>query len=54
MTLSNRLVIVDLDEKSLNRYGQWPWPRYRLAELFDKITAMKPRCHKPRRGVCRA
>ncbi len=39
---SNRLVIVDLDEKSLNRYGQWPWPRYRLAELFDKITAMKP------------
>ena len=39
---SNRVVIVDLDEKSLNRYGQWPWPRYRVAELFDKIAAMKP------------
>jgi adenylate cyclase len=39
---SSRLVIVDLDEKSLNRYGQWPWPRYRVAELLDKIAAMKP------------
>ncbi|GAK60781.1 AmtB protein [Candidatus Vecturithrix granuli] len=38
----NRLVIVDLDEKSLTRYGQWPWPRYRVAELFDKIAAMEP------------
>ncbi|NLC71793.1 MAG: CHASE2 domain-containing protein [Desulfuromonadaceae bacterium] len=39
---SDRLVIVDLDEKSLNRYGQWPWPRYRVAELFSKINAMQP------------
>ncbi len=39
---SSRLVIVDLDEKSLNRYGQWPWPRYRVAELLDKIAARKP------------
>lgn len=39
---SRNLVIVDLDEKSLNRYGQWPWPRYRVAELFDKIAALKP------------
>lgn len=39
---SRNLVIVDIDEKSLNRHGQWPWPRYRVAELLDKITAMKP------------
>ena len=39
---SNRIAIVDLDEKSLNRYGQWPWPRYRVAELLDKIAALKP------------
>jgi adenylate cyclase len=39
---SKKLIIVDLDEKSLNRYGQWPWPRYRIAELLDKIAAMKP------------
>jgi adenylate cyclase len=39
---SNALVIVDLDEQSLRRYGQWPWPRYQVAELFDKIVALEP------------
>ncbi|WP_170920798.1 CHASE2 domain-containing protein [Enhydrobacter aerosaccus] len=30
--------IVDIDEASLAAYGQWPWPRTRLAELVDKLT----------------
>jgi len=30
-------VIVDIDEKSLKQYGQWPWPRYRIAILVDKL-----------------
>ena len=30
-------VIVDIDEKSLKQYGQWPWPRYRIAILMDKL-----------------
>ena len=30
-------VIVDLDERSLAMYGQWPWPRYRVALLMAKI-----------------
>ncbi|MBU1003106.1 MAG: adenylate/guanylate cyclase domain-containing protein [Proteobacteria bacterium] len=30
-------VIVDLDERSLAAYGQWPWPRYRVALLLAKI-----------------
>ena len=37
-----RPVIVDIDEQSLARYGQWPWPRYRLASLLDKLAAMNP------------
>ncbi len=32
-------VIVDIDEESLARYGQWPWPRYLVAELLDKLEA---------------
>lgn len=36
-------VIVDVDEESLRAFGQWPWPRYRLAELLDRISAMAPR-----------
>lgn len=32
-------VIIDIDEKSLATYGQWPWPRYRIAQLLEKLTA---------------
>lgn len=35
---SDAVVIVDLDNESLSRYGQWPWPRYRLAGLLEKIN----------------
>ena len=31
--------IVDIDEESLKRLGQWPWPRTRLAELVDRLNA---------------
>ncbi|MEW5772700.1 MAG: adenylate/guanylate cyclase domain-containing protein [Thermodesulfobacteriota bacterium] len=30
-------VICDLDERSLAEYGQWPWPRYRVALLLAKL-----------------
>ncbi|HEX2890743.1 adenylate/guanylate cyclase domain-containing protein [Vineibacter terrae] len=30
--------IVDIDEASLAAYGQWPWPRDRIARLVDKLT----------------
>jgi len=33
------VAIVDIDEASLAKYGQWPWPRTRLAELVQKLTA---------------
>ena len=32
-----RIVIVDIDEASLRREGQWPWPRQRLAQLVDTL-----------------
>ena len=31
-------VIVDIDDKALAEYGQWPWPRYLIADLLDKLT----------------
>lgn len=30
--------IVDIDEETLARLGQWPWPRTRLAELVDRLS----------------
>jgi adenylate cyclase len=35
-------VIIDIDEKSLQRVGQWPWPRIVNAQLIDKINSMNP------------
>ena len=29
--------IIDIDEASLARLGQWPWPRTRLADLVDRL-----------------
>jgi adenylate cyclase len=29
--------ILDIDDESLARIGQWPWPRTRIAELVDRL-----------------
>jgi len=36
-TVDDRIVIVDIDEKSLKEEGRWPWSRNRLALLLDKL-----------------
>ncbi len=36
-TQDDRIVILDLDERSLLAEGQWPWPRDRLARLMDRL-----------------
>ncbi len=38
-TLDERIVIVDIDEKSLAEVGRWPWGRNRMAELTDELFA---------------
>lgn len=30
-------VLVGIDEASLDQFGQWPWPRYRLAALVEEL-----------------
>ncbi|MGH6883172.1 MAG: CHASE2 domain-containing protein, partial [Hypericibacter sp.] len=35
------VVIVDIDEKSLQEQGQWPWPRTKLGEIVEKLMAAK-------------
>ena len=36
-TTDARVVILDIDEKSLKEEGRWPWSRDRLALLVDKL-----------------
>ena len=35
--VDDRVVIVDIDEKSLAEQGRWPWGRDRLALMMDKL-----------------
>lgn len=35
-------VIVEIDERSLETLGQWPWPRVVMAQLLRKIASMDP------------
>jgi adenylate cyclase len=35
--LDARIVILDIDERSLAEEGRWPWPRSRLALLLDRL-----------------
>ena len=33
----SRIVIIDIDEKSLADEGRWPWPRNKIAALTDRL-----------------
>lgn len=39
---SNKVVIVAIDEKSLEKIGRWPWSRDIMAKLVDKLTENSP------------
>ena len=34
------IAIIDLDEESLNEFGQWPWPRTTIARLLYNLKQM--------------
>jgi len=34
---NDNVVIVDIDEHSIEQFGQWPWPRTSLASLADRL-----------------
>ena len=35
----DRIVIVDIDEKSLAKEGRWPWSRKKIAKLVNELSA---------------
>jgi adenylate cyclase len=36
------VVIVDIDRVALAKFGPWPWPRTRLAQLVEAVASAKP------------
>ena len=41
--ISDKVVMVNIDEWSLQAWGQWPWPRSRLATLLEALTDLGAR-----------
>ena len=41
-TVFDPVAIVAIDEESIRRFGQWPWPRDLMADLLHKIAAQEP------------
>ncbi len=40
---SGEIILVDIDNDSIEKLGRWPWPRSRIAEGIAKITAAEPK-----------
>ena len=38
LSKSDNVVVIDIDESSLEQYGQWPWSRSRVADLINKLS----------------
>ncbi len=39
----NQVAVVLIDDASLKKEGQWPWPRNRLAQLIERVSAGQPK-----------
>jgi len=35
----NKIVVIDIDERSLQAEGQWPWDRFKVGRLIEKLQA---------------
>jgi adenylate cyclase len=40
-TPSPQVVVVEIDESSINRFGRWPWNRELLASLLEKMSGAR-------------
>lgn len=38
--LGQPIRIIDIDEDSIAEFGQWPWPRTRIAEIVDRVREL--------------
>jgi adenylate cyclase len=43
VTVTDNIVIVAIDDKSIEAIGRWPWDRVKMAEIIKKISAMHPK-----------
>jgi len=39
-TPSEEIIIVGMDERSINEIGRWPWPRFYVADAIERLVEM--------------
>ena len=42
--LGQPIRVIDIDEASIAEYGQWPWPRTRIAQIVDRVRELGGAC----------
>jgi len=40
--IQGNVVIIDIDDNSINEIGQWPWSRNTMAELINSLNTLSP------------
>ena len=40
---SSEVVIIDIDEKSLEKFGQFPWNRSIFAKIIENVNSTNPK-----------
>lgn len=46
--ISPSILIVGIDQNSLERFGRWPWPRYRFANLINGFARIRDQSQRER------
>jgi adenylate cyclase len=39
----DNIIIVAIDDRSIEKIGRWPWDRDRMADIINTISAMGPK-----------
>ena len=42
VVLNNNVTLIDIDDKSINQIGQWPWSRNTMAQLIKNLNSFEP------------
>lgn len=46
--VSPNIILVAIDQNSLDKFGKWPWPRYRFADFLNGFTRIKDQSQRER------
>ena len=46
--ISPNILLIAIDQNSLDKFGKWPWPRYRIADFVNGFSRIKDQSQRER------